>query len=144
MLDKNFLRWLGIVSLMTIMAVSFQNCGNDMAGSGTSNLSSSGGGGGAGGLSAAQFAALQEEAMDILVRRCAQCHDGTVGSEVPDVTNLEDMRLTGHVRAGRPQNSAVYLAILDGSMPEGRNFPSMVETYPNEVNTILNWIKYMR
>ena len=122
----------------SLLIVSFQNCGSEHMQSGS--LSS--GSGTPTGLTPAEFLALQNQALSILQARCASCHDGTVSGTVPDVLNIAELRGSGYVIPGQPQNSPLMLTIYDGTMPEGG--PNLVNTAPSEVITVRDWIQYMK
>lgn len=132
-------RILKYFAVTTILLFSFQNC--DSAHELATNVASTSGTGPQVGLSPEEFQALQSQALTILQNRCASCHTGTVSGENPPM-DAGELRAARFVIPGQPQNSPLYLLIIDGVMPE--NGPNLTIAAPGEVNTLRDWIQYMR
>jgi hypothetical protein len=127
-----------LAAIAAILLSGYQNCSPTHV-EGLSSLSQAGGGTT---YNPAAFQALQTEALAILDRRCTGCHTGLAGGNLPDVTNIEGLKSSDYIVPGQPQNSPLYLAIIDGVMPE--NGPNLVNSYPAEVFTLRDWIQMMR
>lgn len=126
--------WLRYSAVMGILLVGFQNCGNEhQLGS---NLSSTG----TGGVDPAVFARAQADAQAVLQNRCASCHNGMVNGTTPDVMDVAGLRASMYIIPGYPQNSPLYLVMIDGRMPQGG--PNLVGTV--EILKIRDWIQMMR
>lgn len=128
-------RWLRYSAVMGVLLVSFQNCDSEhMLGS---ELASSGG---PSGYDPGVFAVLQTAALEVLDNRCASCHDGSVGGTTPDVMDVAGLRASRYIVPGYPQNSPLYLVMVDGRMPQsGPNLAGTVE-----IQKIRDWIQMMR
>lgn len=130
---RNLGRNLLYAGAMALLITSFQNCGSEFSPGSTDNGSAGGGG-----LTPAQFAALQTQAIGIINMRCLSCHNGSGTSNAPDLSSISEMLAVGAVVKGQPQNSAVYTSMVDGSMPDGG---PMVPSA--EYSKIRDWIIFM-
>lgn len=131
---KVILRWVRYAAVMGILLVSFQNCGSEHM------LGSTNGSTGDPGYDPTAFNLAQTKALEVLQLRCASCHDGTVSGTTPDVMDVVGLRSSQYIIPGFPQNSPIYLTIVDGSMPPGG--PNLAGT--PELTRIRDWIQMMR
>ncbi|MBX7231882.1 MAG: hypothetical protein K1X29_07325 [Bdellovibrionales bacterium] len=114
------------------LVVGFQNCGSEhqLGNNSTSNNS----------LSSIQFQNLQNKALEILSNRCAKCHGGGIGSNTPNIMDLNELKTTKFIVPGHPESSPIYLAIIDGLMPQDFK---MIDNAPAEVVILREWIHEM-
>jgi hypothetical protein len=132
--EKEIWKWLRYSAVMGILLIGFQNCGNEhQLGA---DLSSTG----TGGVDPAVFARAQADALEVLQNRCASCHNGTVSGTTPDVMDVAGLRASMYIIPGYPQNSPLYLVMVDGRMPQGG--PNLAGTV--EILKIRDWIQMMR
>lgn len=119
------------VSLL-VLVVGFQNCSGEHSG-----LNS------ASGPSQTQLLAEYEfQASLVLEENCASCHSPNspevTNGDVTNITDIMDFAFlyqNGYVVAGEPQNSPLYLAVLDGLMPhDGEPLGSI------ELDILRDWI----
>ena len=133
-MKRKISRLLAIAIPGLFMVVSFQNCSPEhMMGSNIS--ASSGTGGGGGGLTPEEFQILQTKALGVLSTHCGSCHGGP-SPTVPDVGNVSEMMF--FITKGQPQNSALYLDIVDGVMPPGGS-RALIDN-PTQLGLIRDWI----
>lgn len=80
----------------------------------------------------AKFSYLLKE---IFSKRCTQCHSGETPKGDLDLSSYRMAMESGMIVAGKPEESALYLAVIDGYMP-----PRPPKLADAEVNLIHNWI----
>lgn len=136
---RNTSRAFAFIILGGLMLLGYQNCssehieGSPMASS-TPEAPM--------GLSDTEFQKLESDAVEILTRRCASCHDGSPAASEPlDILNFSTLTANKYIIPGQPQNSPLYLSIIDGVMPQGFN---MANSTPQELLILRDWILHYR
>lgn len=75
-------------------------------------------------------------AMGVLQNNCSSCHSPVAETTTPigDILDVDSLVADGHIVVGEPQNSAVYLVMVDGLMPhEG-------EVSQADLDLVRDWI----
>lgn len=67
-------------------------------------------------------------------QRCLPCHSAENARDGLVITDLENMLEVGWVVPGDMENSRVYMAVAEGSMPKGSKLS------PDEIKLIRDWI----
>lgn len=96
------------VVVLSLMVVPFQNCAEH--GGETKEIDTSS-------LERAQ------KAQAVLINNCLGCHDADAPAEskMTDVLNAQHLIDTGYISPGNPQDSRLYLDVIDGIMPKDEN-----------------------
>lgn len=68
---------------------------------------------------AEQAAFYESEAIKVLTARCLECHspDSGVQSAISDILDFDTLEADGFIKIGSPQNSPLYIEVVDGFMP---------------------------
>lgn len=111
-----------IFSTLLVTLLAFQNCSPEHQ---------------AGTLpSQSELAAVTGEAKSILVNKCMSCHGPSASIVItPD---LEALAESGLIVMGEPQNSTLYLQIIDRVEPPSDSGVTLTD---NEIEVIRKWIK---
>jgi mono/diheme cytochrome c family protein len=112
--------------------MGFQNCASEHSSKGNSNGSSA-----APTPTIDQLLAAYEKAVTSIVnQKCANCHFPDSPEPVPfDNFDPSFLIQSGYVVPGEPQNSPIYLAVLDGLMPHNDD-----DLTSAEIETLRDWI----
>lgn len=86
--------------------------------------------------SQSELAQVSGEAKNILINKCMGCHGP--GDNVVITPDLEALNESGLIVMGEPQNSTLYLQVIDRIMPPSG---SGVTLSDNEIEVIRKWIK---
>ena len=114
-----------VLTIALVPIVLFQNCGKptELSYSSSINLNSQAG--------------IQDAAVQILNKRCAECHSNTnMNGNVGDLTNVEYDVYSRLVIPGEPEISPIITQVTQGLMPAGR--PGLSGA---EVEVLKSWIK---
>lgn len=113
---------LTLLSFIAIMLLAFQNCSSEHK---ESEFASQ-----------ADQLMVDNKAKEIIVNKCMSCHGP--GATVELSTNIQSLIDSGYIVDGEPQNSSLYLRIVDRVEPPSN---SGIELSGNEIETIRKWIK---
>jgi len=111
-----------------VLVVSFQNCSGEHSKFNSGSTAPSQG---------QQLAEFEFQASLVLEQNCASCHSpgSDVESNLEDIMDFQALYADGLIVQGEPENSPLYLAVLDGIMPhEG----DMLE--PGDIEILRDWI----
>ena len=80
---------------------------------------------------------LRVQSASVLVAKCATCHnENTTDNNLTNVLDAQWLDNNGFINLGQPQDSYLYLRIIDGTMP-----PSPAEQLTNfELSVVRDWI----
>ena len=121
---------LGLSASIFVVMMGFQNCASEHSNKGSSSTSST--------PTVDQLLAGYEAASKaIFAESCASCHSSDSLVTVP-FASFETAFLiqNGYIVPGEPQNSPLYLAVLDGLMPHD----SQGSLSSAELETLRDWI----
>lgn len=132
MSQKRALQILTPLALGLIVLLGFQNCSPEhMVGGSTGSNSATG-------IDPAVFQALETAATTVLNNRCVSCHNGGVSSNLPNLADIAQLKSSPYLIKGKPQNSPVYLTMIDATMPPGQNLNNSA---PGDVIAVRDWIQ---
>jgi len=116
---------LYLILAITITVVSFQNCSSQHQ-EGQSV-----------GLNSVDVGVLQSAAVQVLSTNCTSCHSPNSGvvSNIDNILDVNALLFDGQIIPGEPQNSPIYLDIVDGVMPHNSN-----DLDPADMDKIRDWI----
>lgn len=103
---KKILFFLSLFSIVVINTLLFQNCTEFTAinlSSENPNLSEN----------------FQERALEVLSNNCRSCHINQSLGDVSNILDVSHLLSSQLIRAGEPDNSPLYLAVNNDSMPPG-------------------------
>ncbi len=80
---------------------------------------------------------LQSQSLTILEKKCASCHTANFqDSNLKSILDLDYLRQNGYIEIGSPQESLIYLRVIDGFMPPQTN-PQLTQ---EEIAVLRDWI----
>lgn len=116
------MKFLIVFISLLFLVLGFQNCSPEHKASEQASLG--------------EYVYVESEAKSIIVNKCMGCHGPGAQTELtPDVQALAE---AGHVVAGEPQNSNLYLKLIDRIEPPADSGITLTDS---EIETIRKWIK---
>lgn len=80
-----------------------------------------------------------QQAMFLLETKCASCHSASSvePTPIPDILDIQFLIDNDHIKPGEPQNSPLYLSLIDGIMPPENSGVALLES---DVELMRDWI----
>lgn len=126
-LNKRNLAMVGVILSLGLLLIPFNNCSS----SHDRSLSSAA-------LTENEIlSSVRSQSALVLQNNCVSCHNqSTTDNPLTNVLDIDDLDSNGYVDLGSPQNSLLYLRIIDGTMPPSP--ASLLSVY--DLNIIRDWI----
>lgn len=118
--------FLTIFIIGTLTLMGFQNCSSNHT-PGENQQDSS---------TVDEISAINNKAEDIFTNKCSSCHNSDIESSISDFSR-EALIASGHIIEGRPQESKLYLLVVDRQQPPAS---SGIDLTDEEIDIIRSWI----
>lgn len=104
-MTRRTLQSITIAFSFLIIILSFQNCSEHTEYNGSDESNS------------LFMDELEAKALIVLNQNCASCHGADATDAPVDILNVDKMIEDGYIVMGEPQNSSLYVEVIDGTMP---------------------------